>query len=366
MIKLLVVDDSALMRRLLADVFGRDDGFVLAFARDGVEALERLETFRPDVITLDINMPGLNGLETLDRIMLQSPCPVVMLSALTTEGAEETLEALTLGAVDFVAKPTGAVSLKIDALADELIETVRSAASARVRRTHRLAERVRMKTQGAARAPAAPAAPARKASEPSDQPFIGHLPGLVVIGASTGGPPALDAVLGALPEDFPWPVVIAQHMPASFTGSLARRLDGFCRLRVVEAAQATRLEPGLVVVARGDADMILSRRAGGIVALPAPQDDRRRWHPSVDRLVESARQVMPADRLAGVLLTGMGNDGATAMTALQADGGWTVAESEQTAVVWGMPGELAKAGGATVIADLGDIGPHLAAAVRKR
>jgi len=362
-IKLLVVDDSALMRRLLADVFGQDDGFDLAFARDGLEALERLETFRPDVITLDINMPGLNGLETLDRIMLHRPCPVVMLSALTTEGAEETLEALTLGAVDFVAKPTGPVSLKIDALAGELIETVRSAASARVRRSHRLAERVRMKTQSVARAPDAPT---RQAPEPSDRPSGVELPGLVVIGASTGGPPALDAVLGALPEDFPWPVVVAQHMPASFTGSLARRLDGFCRLHVVEAAQATRLEPGLVVVARGDADMILSRRAGGIVALPVPQDERRRWHPSVDRLVESARQVMPADRLAGVLLTGMGNDGATAMTALQADGGWTVAESEQTAVVWGMPGELAKAGGATVIADLGAIGAHLVAAVRTR
>lgn len=363
MIKLLVVDDSALLRRLLADVFGRDDGFELAFARDGVEALERVETFRPDVITLDINMPGLNGLETLDRIMLQRPCPVVMLSALTTEGAEETLEALTLGAVDFVAKPTGAVSLKIDALADELINTVRSAASARVRRTHRLAERIRMKTQGAARAPVVPA---RQPPKASDQPSGGDLPGLVVIGASTGGPPALDAVLGALPEDFPWPIVIAQHMPASFTGSLARRLDGFCRLRVVEAAQATLLKPGLVVVARGDADMILSRRAGGIVALPAPQDERRRWHPSVDRLVESALQVMPADRLAGVLLTGMGNDGATAMTALRAESGWTVAESQQTAVVWGMPGELVKAGGATVIADLDDIAAHLSAAVRTR
>ncbi|WP_263973036.1 chemotaxis-specific protein-glutamate methyltransferase CheB [Brevundimonas goettingensis] len=351
------------MRRLLADVFGRDDGFELAFARDGVEALERLETFRPDVITLDINMPGLNGLETLDRIMLERPCPVVMLSALTTEGADETLEALTLGAVDFVAKPTGAVSLKMDDLADQLIETVRSAASARVRRTHRLAERVRMKTQGVAHLPMASS---RQTVEPLDQASGADLPGLVVIGASTGGPPALDAVLGALPEDFPWPVVVAQHMPASFTGSLARRLDGFCRLRVVEAARATRLEPGLVVVARGDADMILSRRAGGIVALPAPQDERRRWHPSVDRLVESARQVMPAERLAGVLLTGMGNDGATAMAALKADGGWTIAESEQTAIVWGMPGELARADGASVVADLGDVGAHLAAAVRAR
>lgn len=364
MIKLLVVDDSALMRRLLAEVFSHDEGFEVAFARDGSEALERMAAFLPDVITLDVNMPGMNGLQTLDQIMLQRPCPVVMLSSLTTHGAEETLEALALGAVDFVAKPTGAVSMKMDALAPDLIRTVRAAAAARVRRTHRLAERVRLR---APRTPAPRPSTSHSAPRPprSAAP-AGEIPGLVVIGASTGGPPALDAVLGGLAEDFPWPVVVAQHMPASFTGSLARRLDGMCRLRVIEAASPVRLEPGTVYIAKGDADMILSRRAGGLSAMPAPQSDRHRWHPSVDRLVDSAMEALPADRLVGVLLTGMGNDGARAMTALRAAGGWTVAESEDTAVVWGMPGELAKAGGASVVADIGDVAAHLGTAVAER
>lgn len=364
MIKLLVVDDSALMRRLLAEVFSQGEGFDVAFARDGSEALERLVVFRPDVITLDVNMPGMNGLQTLDQIMLLRPCPVVMLSSVTTQGADETLQALALGAVDFVAKPTGAVSMKMDALAPDLIQAVKAAAGARVRRTHRLVERVRLHVPR----PAASAMTARvsAARPPKSVALAGEIPGLVVVGASTGGPPALDVLLGALPDDFPWPVVIAQHMPATFTGSLARRLDGLCRLRVIEAASPVRLEPGVVYIAKGDADMILSRRAGRLSALPAPQSDRHRWHPSVDRLMDSAMEVLPADRLAGVLLTGMGNDGARAMSALKAAGGWTVAESEATAVVWGMPGELVKAGGASVVADLSDVAAHLAAAVAER
>jgi two-component system chemotaxis response regulator CheB len=362
-IKLLVVDDSALMRRLLAEVFAREQGFVLAFARDGAEALAQLGDFQPDVITLDVNMPGLNGLETLDQIMLRRPCPVVMLSSLTTDGAEATLEALALGAVDFVAKPTGAVSMKMDALAPRLVETVKAAAAARVRRTHRLAERVRLRTARVA----PPVAPGPSDTpQPRAAPPPGEIPGLVVIGCSTGGPPALDAVLGALDEEFPWPIVVAQHMPASFTGSLARRLDGFCRLRVVEAASPSRLEAGTVYIAKGDADMILSRRKGGLAALPAPQSEGHRWHPSVDRLVDSAMEALPAERLVGVLLTGMGDDGARAMAALKTSGGWTIAESQASAVVWGMPGELVKAGGACVVADLGEVATRLAAAVAAR
>ena len=364
MIKLLVVDDSALMRRLLGQVFSHAEGFELAFAKDGAEALERMTTFCPDVITLDVNMPGMNGLETLDQIMLHRPCPVVMLSSVTTDGADETLEALALGAVDFVAKPTGAVSLKMDAIAPDLILTVRAAAAARVRRTHRLAERVRLRAPKArvSTAPMSHTGP----RPPRSTPPAGEIPGLVVIGASTGGPPALDAVLSGLPEDFPWPVVVAQHMPASFTGSLARRLDGLCRLRVIEATAPVRLERGTVYIAKGDANMILSRRAGGLSALPAPQSDRHRWHPSVDRLMDSAMAMLPPNRLVGVLLTGMGNDGARAMTALRSTGGWTIAESEDTAVVWGMPGELAKAGGASVVADIGDVAAHLGSAVAER
>ncbi|MGV8928375.1 MAG: chemotaxis-specific protein-glutamate methyltransferase CheB [Brevundimonas sp.] len=363
MIKLMVVDDSALMRRLLAEVFSREGGFELAFARDGSEALELMAVFRPDVITLDVNMPGMNGLETLDQIMLVQPCPVVMLSSLTRQGADETLEALALGAVDFIAKPTGAVSMKMDAFAPEVIQTVRAAAAARIGRTHRLAERIRLRSGRIAPAAAVlDPLPRRPLSVAS----TGEIPGLVVIGTSTGGPPALDAVLGALPADFPWPVVVAQHMPASFTGSLARRLDGLCQLQVIEAASPVRLEPGTICIAKGDADMIIVRRKGGLCAVPAPQSDRFRWHPSVDRLVDSAMEALPADRLAGVLLTGMGKDGARAMTTLRAAGGWTIAESEETAVVWGMPGELVKAGGASVVADIGDVSAHLATAVAER
>ena len=361
MIRLLIVDDSPLMRRLLGDIFATDAEFEVAFARDGLEALSLLQTFAPHVITLDVNMPGLNGLETLDRIMLERPCPVVMFSALTTDGADAAMEALELGAVEVLAKPTGAVSLKMDDLAQALVATVRAASTARVRKTHRLAERVRLRAQAAAR-PAAPP-PRRRRVEKARPAATGGVEGLVVVGSSTGGPPALEAVLTALPADFPWPIVVAQHMPASFTGSLARRLDGLCALTVVEADRATPLQAGTVYIGRGDADMIVSRRAGGIVALPAPASDRYRWHPSVDRLTQSAMEVLPASRMAGVLLTGMGNDGAQAMTDLRAAGGWTVAESEATAVVWGMPGELAKAGGASVVADLPDIGGHLVAAV---
>lgn len=363
MIKLLVVDNSALMRRLLAEVFSRDEGFELAVARDGHEALERMVGFRPDVITLDVNMPGMNGLETLDQIMLLQPCPVVMLSSLTRHGADETLEALALGAVDFIAKPTGALSMQMETFAPALMATVRAAATARIRRTHRLAERVRLKTRASVPAVTGPDLAPRPARSVAS---VGEIPGLVVIGASTGGPPALDAVLGGLGADLPWPVVVAQHMPASFTGSLARRLDGLCPLRVIEAATPLRLEPGTVYIARGDADMIIGRRKGGLSAMPAPQSDRFRWHPSVDRLMDSAMEALPAGRLAGVLLTGMGNDGARAMAALKAAGGWTIAESEETAVVWGMPGELVKAGGASVVADIGEVAAHLVTAVAER
>src|SRR6478672_3272975 len=345
------------MRRLLTEVFRSAGDFDVVVARDGEEALSMLEEARPDVITLDVNMPGLNGLETLDRIMLQRPCPVVMLSALTTDGADVTLEAMQLGAVDFVAKPKGAVSLRIDDLAEELVGTVRSAAAARVRRSHRLAERLKM-----SRGARPPVRAALKARGPAAKPAEAAM-GLALVGSSTGGPPALDELLSSLPETFPWPVLVAQHMPASFTGALARRLDRLCALTVVEADRSMRLEPGVVYIGRGDADMVVSRRGDALFVMPAPESDRYRWHPSVDRLVESAMAHVPAARLAGILLTGMGNDGATAMTRMREAGGWTVAESEQTAVVWGMPGELAKAGGAVVVADLPEIAGHLLEAV---
>lgn len=343
MTKLLVVDDSALMRRVLGEVFQNEDGFEVAFARDGVEALEQIHAFKPDVVTLDVQMPRMNGLACLDRIMVERPCPVVMVSSLTAEGADATLEALELGAVDFVAKPSGVVSLAIDDFGPFLVEKVRTAAASRVRRTHRLAERLRARRE-ALPAPRPP--PASKTAKPWRPAPAGSPPGVVIIGASTGGPPALDAVLSEIPGDFPWPILVAQHMPAAFTASLARRLDGLCALSVIEVARPTPLVPGCIYIARGDADMIVSLRAGGPVALSTPSSPEHRWHPSVDRLVASAADSLQPKRLIGVLMTGMGNDGARTMAALRAAGGRTIAESEETAVVWGMPGELVKAGGA--------------------
>lgn len=357
MIKLLVVDDSPLLRRLLGDLFAAEGDFQVSFARNGAEALEMLATVQPDVITLDVQMPQMDGLTCLDRIMVERPTPVVMASAITVEGAVEVLRAIDLGAVDVIAKPSGALSLRMDAFGPPLVAKVRAAAQARLPSSHRLRERVRARTAAATGVSGRP----RPMAQALAAPASAMREGLVMVGCSTGGPPALDALLAPLPAGFPWPIVVAQHMPQTFTGALARRLDTLTALTVVEVRQPTPLAPGFVYVARGDADMIVSRRGADLVALSAPADPARRWHPSVDRLVESAMDQMPAAALVGVLMTGMGDDGASAMTRLRQAGGRTLAESEATAVVWGMPGELVRAGGASLVRDV----DHLAAALVK-
>lgn len=357
MIKVLVVDDSPLVRKLFGRVLTEEPGFEVAFARDGVEALDKLDSFLPDVITLDVNMPQMNGLDCLDRIMVQRPCPVVMVSSVTEEGADAALNALRLGAVDFVAKPTGAVSLHIDSFAPTFLEKIRAAASAKLPASKRLRERVQLRTAGMR--PARTRNAAIENIEAESVPAIGE--GIVLVGTSTGGPPALEALLMALPETFPWPILVAQHMPAGFTGAFAKRLDGLCALEVVEASRPIRLQPGCVYIGRGDADIVVSRRPTGLVAMAAPAKPNYPWHPSTDRLVRSAMDYLPASQLIGVLMTGMGNDGAQAMTELRAKGGKTIAEAEETAVVWGMPGELVKAGGADWVLPL----PRIADRLRK-
>jgi len=348
-IRLLVVEDSALMRKLLGNIFKAEPDFEVGFAKDGTEALAMIGDFRPDVITLDIHMPTMDGLTCLDRIMLEHPCPVVMVSSLTADGAEETLIALDMGAVDFIEKPAGAISLAIEELAPHLVEKVRTAAAVRLRKSRRLSERLRL--GNSARHP--------RVKVQAQTISTAASKGLVLVGASTGGPPALDAILSGLPGDFPWPIVIAQHMPASFTGPLSRRLDRLCALTVSEVRLPTVLEPGHAYIARGDADIIISKRAGKLTAMSAPMDTDRLWHPSVERLVETAMAHVPAEALIGVLMTGMGNDGARAMTDLKAAGGQTIAEAEETAVVWGMPGELVRLGGAGNVVPLEKIGSQI-------
>ena len=355
MIKVLLVDDSALVRKLFGRVLSQEAGFEVEIARDGLEALTQLEAFKPDVITLDVQMPRMDGLQCLDRIMVQRPCPVVMVSSMTREGAEATLEALRLGAVDFIPKPAGAVSLRMDEFAPILTDKIRAAATARVPASRRLRERLQF------RAASAVAPRSRKpVVEPADAPVAavsGN--GIVLVGTSTGGPPALEALLSPLSAHFSWPIVVAQHMPAAFTGPLARRLDGICSLNVLEVTGPTQLRPGCAYVGRGDADIVISKRPAGLIVMSVPAKADYPWHPSTDRLVRSAMEYLPATQLIGVLMTGMGDDGAEAMTILRAGGGTTIAEAEETAVVWGMPGELTRAGGATFVLPLPKISRRL-------
>jgi two-component system chemotaxis response regulator CheB len=362
-IKLLVVDDSALMRRVLGDIFKPLDDFQVAFARDGIEALRMLHDFQPDVITLDVQMPHMDGLACLDRIMLERPSPVIMVSSLTDAGADETLEAMQLGAVDFIPKPAGAVSLALDELGPAVVAKVRAASKARLRPTLRLTERVRLRARGDGErrnvernTTAKQPIPKRSTVGPEAK---GPADRVVLVGTSTGGPPALDALLSRLPADFPWPILVAQHMPGTFTGPLARRLDRLCALTVSEVTRPVPLTAGQVYIGKGDADVIVSMRSGELVVAPAPALAEYHWHPSVDRLVSTAMAHIAPSQLIGVLMTGMGSDGATSMTRLLAEGGRTIAESEETAVVWGMPGELVRAGGAEIVAPVDQIADQL-------
>jgi two-component system chemotaxis response regulator CheB len=333
-IKVLVVDDSALMRKHLTGLL-KGAGFEVALARNGIEAVEQVSTFLPDVVTLDINMPDMDGLTALSLIMMTRPTPTVMVSSLTTKGALATLEALAMGAVDFVAKPGGTISLSMDVVAKELIDKVSGAAKARVKGVR-------------------PRSAAPVSAVPTSAPLQRNLlsvpnkaMGLVMIGASTGGPRTLGDILPLLPADFPWPVLVAQHMPASFTGPFSHRMNGLCPLQVREVCSLEPLLPGNIYVARGATDLVVGERSGRLMAISRPESLAHRWHPTVDVMVNSALQHMPPDRLIGVQLTGMGDDGAKAMTELKRRGGRTIAESEESAVVYGMPRELIERGGAT-------------------
>jgi two-component system chemotaxis response regulator CheB len=339
------------MRKLLEGIFHDEGDFDIQLARNGAEALELVRSFDPQVVTLDVQMPGLDGLTCLGHIMIESPRPVVMISSLTEEGAEATLEAIELGAFDFIVKPTGAISLEIDRLRPTVVEKVRVAANARIRRTLRLTERIRRQFRGAAVAP--PPAAARR--RPPGMHNANSPPALVLIGTSTGGPAALDIVLPQLPPGFPLPVMVAQHMPASFTGPFAKRLNRQCALPVIEVDRPMPLQPGTIYIGRGDADLIVAPRPTGAIAMSVPAQRDYPWHPSVERMVMSALGQYDATRLIGVLMTGMGRDGADAMHELRERGGRTIAEAESSAIVWGMPGELVKNGGAELVRPLEDI-----------
>jgi two-component system, chemotaxis family, protein-glutamate methylesterase/glutaminase len=353
-IRVLVVDDSALVRKMFGRILSAEPDIEIAYANNGVEALDRMATFLPDVVTLDIDMPEMSGFSCLDRIMIERPCPTVMVSSPREQAVEWTLDALHRGAVDFVLKPKDALSLHMDVFAPELLRKIRSAANAKLTASRRTTNRVR-----------------HRIATPSLQPVSVNTTvvsrnltrasgaGLVLVGVSTGGPKALEALLAPLPPTFAWPILIAQHMPASFTGPLARRLDALCGIRVVEVVRPVLLKPGCAYIGRGDADLVVSKLGGRIGAKCAPARIGYPWHPRIDRLVKSAMKNVPPHQMVGILMTGMGDDGANAMAHFRDLGGKTIAESEETALIWDMPGKMARAGDADWILPLQDISEQL-------
>ncbi|HWA89415.1 MAG TPA: chemotaxis response regulator protein-glutamate methylesterase [Rhizomicrobium sp.] len=311
-VRVLIVDDSATIRHLLTEILSRDPEIqVVGAAPEPAVARQMIKDMAPDVVTLDVEMPNMNGLEFLEKIMRLRPMPVVMVSTLTEAGAEVTLDALALGAVDFYAKPTRNVGPALDAAARELAEKVKTAATARLRPLDRK------------RAVALP---------PSRMQFQKKL---VAIGSSTGGVEALLEVLSHFPDNCP-PTVITQHMPAGFTTSFARRLDRFCKPSVVEASDGEALDFGKVVLAPGAVSHLEVAGRGTwrcrLIA-DAPTGGHR---PSVDRLFHSVAR-MAGDDAIGVILTGMGRDGASGLLAMRQAGAATIGQDETTSIVYGMP-----------------------------
>lgn len=342
MIRVLVVDDSAVMRAFLGQVVASQPDMELAgVVSDPVLAIDRIRHSAPDVITLDIEMPRMNGLDFLRQLMTARPLPVVMISSLTQQGADATIRALELGAVDFFAKPAS-----LEAFHDagpEIAEKIRAASRARVFRGRRtLAVR--------------PAAAPRPAGLTRKAAAAGTIIG---IGASTGGVEGLRVMLTELPGDMP-PILIAQHMLPGFTGAFARRLDAICEVRVKEAEDGEEPRQGVAYVAPGGRHLLLARRHAGYALRLTDDPPLNRHRPSVDALFRSMVQTAAARAIA-VLLTGMGSDGAQAMLELRRAGATTLAQDEASSVVFGMPRQAIALGAAQEVLALGDMANRLKA-----
>lgn len=360
-IRVLVVDDSAFMRRVISEAIAAEpDMEVAGQATNGLDALVKVEQLQPDVVTLDVEMPEMDGLTALRHLMARYPRPVVMLSSLTQAGAVTTIRALTIGAVDFVGKPSGSISLDFHRVREELVAKVRVAATARVSGPGPQTRRTPTPS-----APAVPAAPRPVASPAIARPRLSggaQFDRLVVIGSSTGGPRALGTVVPGLPDDGHTAYIIVQHMPAGFTRSLAERLDGSSPLHIREAAAGDVLTAGTALVAPGDYHLRLS--PAGVVEL----DQGPRIHgvrPSVDvSLFSIARHF--GDRTVAAILTGMGSDGAAGAASVREAGGYVLAEDESTCVVWGMPRAVVEHGGADRVVPLDGMASAIGEALRVR
>ncbi|MDY0057099.1 MAG: chemotaxis response regulator protein-glutamate methylesterase [Methyloversatilis sp.] len=346
-IRVLVVDDSAVMRAVLTEIINQaPDMEVVGTAPDAAVARQKVKETSPDVLTLDVEMPNMNGLEFLDKVMRLRPMPVIMISSQTAQGSETTLQALELGAVDYVAKPRGSLAGLPVSYAQEIHEKIRAAYGARLKVLRS--------------APAEPAAPAVARPAPAVTSAWGDR--IVCIGASTGGTEAIKEVLCRLPANMPG-IVMVQHMPEMFTSSFARRLDSLARIRVKEAEQGERILPGHAYLAPGHSHLEIRRSGTGYVCelLQTPPYNRHR--PAVDVLFNSAAQHARGSAVAA-LLTGMGKDGAQGMLAMRRAGAWTIGQDQESCVVYGMPREAAQIGACCEVAPLTQVAERIVAALQ--
>lgn len=330
-IKVLCVDDSALIRSLMTEIINsQPDMEVVGTAPDPLVAREMIKRLNPDVLTLDVEMPRMDGLDFLERLMRLRPMPVLMVSSLTERGSEITMRALELGAVDFITKPKLGIRDGLLEYTDTIADKLRAASRARLRTAAPGAE------------PAAPAPMLRTPLLSTEK--------LIIVGASTGGTEAIKEFLMPLPPDAP-AVLIVQHMPAGFTRSFAQRLDGLCRIKVKEAEHGERVLPGYAYIAPGDQHLLLARSGANYVAHLSQDPPVNRHRPSVDVLFDSAA-VHAGKNAIGVILTGMGRDGARGMLRMREAGAYNLAQDEQSCIVFGMPKEAIAAGGAHEVVPL--------------
>ncbi|RMH36156.1 MAG: chemotaxis response regulator protein-glutamate methylesterase [Nitrospirae bacterium] len=344
-IRVLVVDDSAFMRKSLSSMLSKHSGIrVIATARDGRDAIQKVHRLDPDVMTLDIDMPGMDGLAVLEEIMKSHPLPVVVVSALTEEGARETIRALELGAVDFLPKHLNGSALRITHIEQELVDKILVAARASMPAVARRKDEAGKTSD--MRLGELPFRDSHSVDSVS-QRLLQSLPSaaaLVVLGCSTGGPQALRQILPHVPPGFPAGFVIAQHMPKSFTKPFAQQLNMVCAIDVREAEEGDRIEPGTVYIAPGGYHMTLQRdRAGHVFARISDEPRQVIYRPSVDLLMQSAVELF-GSRTIGVVLTGMGNDGLAGMKAIHDKGGRLVVQDEASSLIYGMPKAVAEAG----------------------
>ncbi len=330
-VKVLIADDSAFMRNALSSMLSSDPEIkVIGTARDGVEAVEKTAQLKPDLVTMDVEMPRMDGIEALRLIMDKTPVPVIMVSSLTTEGAQVTLDALDHGAADFIPKNLSDLSINIVKIKEMLIDKVKQIARSGLGRKHRA-------LSAAQRAALAPKViPVRVTGE--------RRVNIVAIGTSTGGPRAIQEIVPRLPRDFPVPIVIAQHMPPNFTKPFAERLNQISQIAVKEAEEGEPLKPGVVLIAPGRGHMRVNR-VRGIETVVNISENREEfiYRPSVDYLMQSLSEFFPG-RALGVILTGMGNDGAKGLAAMKQTGCRIFAQNEDTCVVYGMPKAVVEAG----------------------